>query len=294
MNEETRSEVLVTHDKKQLWNIQMSIAKKIIDVCKENNLKIWASDGTLLGTIRHNGFIPWDDDIDFTMFRDDYDKLVSISQREFLHPFFFQTAYSEKVPFSRGHAQVRMDDTTMILTNDIRADFHQGVFVDIFVMDGVPDDEEKLKEHQEAIKKKWQLLWARITGVRIGLRLPSSWKRWICFKLHCLISSYKDDYAGFENELRKEPVCTDGYVALLSFYIHVPAIKKYKTCWFDDILWMPFEDMLMPVPSCYDSILSVEYGNYMVPQQVSSDHGGVLILDLEKSYKFYLKDLCSK
>jgi lipopolysaccharide cholinephosphotransferase len=72
--------------------IQLLLLQELLKVCNEHNLKIFAAYGTLLGAIRHKGFIPWDDDIDMDMLRPDYDKLVSIAPKAFQPPLFFQEA----------------------------------------------------------------------------------------------------------------------------------------------------------------------------------------------------------
>ena len=79
MHEEIRNGYTVTAQMKRVWAIQMDMAKKLIEVCDRNGLKVWAASGTLLGCVRDRGFIPWDDDIEMVMLRDDYDKLVSIA-----------------------------------------------------------------------------------------------------------------------------------------------------------------------------------------------------------------------
>ena len=107
LEEETRCGYLITAKMKSVWNIQIDLVQKLLEVCKRYDLRIWADSGTLIGTIRHKGYIPWDDDIDLVMMRDDYDKLLAVSNAEFKSPYFFQTAYSEHAPYSHGHAQLR-------------------------------------------------------------------------------------------------------------------------------------------------------------------------------------------
>ena len=94
LNEEVMDGHTVTADMKKLWAVEMDLAKKLLEVCKKYNLKIWAEGGTLLGAVRHKGFIPWDDDLDFVMMRDDFEKLIEIGPKEFNEPYFLQTIYN--------------------------------------------------------------------------------------------------------------------------------------------------------------------------------------------------------
>ena len=89
----------VTEQQKKIWNIEINILVEFMRVCNKNNLKFFVAHGTLLGAVRHKGFIPWDDDIDVNMPRKDFDKLVKISKKEFEQPFFFQVVSNDKNSF---------------------------------------------------------------------------------------------------------------------------------------------------------------------------------------------------
>ena len=106
LNEEVRCGYTVTKQMKEVWAVELDMLEKLLSVCKKHDIKIFASGGTMLGAVRHQGFIPWDDDIDMMMFRDDYEKLCKVAQEEFEYPYFFQTEYTD-VGSLRGHAQLR-------------------------------------------------------------------------------------------------------------------------------------------------------------------------------------------
>ena len=137
---------------RQLQMLELDLLKELLRVCDKHHLRIFADSGTLLGAVRHQGFIPWDDDIDMAMPRPDYDRLAEIASTEFKHPYFFQNTYTDPLHV-RGHAQLRNSETTAILETEYNLDINQGIFIDIFPLDGVPDDEAQQEKDKLETKR---------------------------------------------------------------------------------------------------------------------------------------------
>ncbi len=141
----------VNEKMKLVWKTELELLKKFISVCEKYNLKYYMAGGSLLGAIRHSGFIPWDDDIDIDMPRDDYNKLLEIAKYEFTDPIFFQTTYTEQ-NYVRPHAQIRNSNTTAIVSHEKGLYFNQGIFIDIFPLDSVPTNKIKRYFHSNILK----------------------------------------------------------------------------------------------------------------------------------------------
>ena len=131
--EEEKCGFHVTTKRKKIFAVLLDILVKFDSVCKKYNLRYYLIYGSLLGAVRHNGFIPWDDDLDVAMPRSDYEKFITLSN-EFQHPFFLQTPYTDPEYFYTP-ARIRNSETTGVVKMFENAGFNQGIWFSIFPLD---------------------------------------------------------------------------------------------------------------------------------------------------------------
>lgn len=281
LEQETRRGYTISKEMKKVWALEMEILKKLLEVCEKHHLRAWADGGTLLGTVREHGFIPWDDDIDIAMLRDDYDKLVAVAKEEFKPPFFLQNGHTDN--FWNGFSKLRMDGTAGITRNSYRFNFHQGIFIDIFPYDAVPEGTgapERQNAKGSKMRRELFNYWGDDASPCHPMELLTSFRD----KWHVRLKGARKIYKEMEDLYRQYKISDHGFVACSAFIYDLPHFKRDKH-WYDETLYMPFEDMMMPVPSGYDSILRTQYGDYMTPKDSGSYHGGFLALDTEHSYE---------
>lgn len=288
LDAEERKGYLIPSSMKKVWAVQLELLKVLLNVCEKHQLKIWADGGTLLGTVREHGYIPWDDDIDMAMLRKDYDKLLAVAQEEFKSPYYFQSGYTEK-NYPRGHAQLRKDNTAAINKYDVFEKFHQGIFIDIFVYDEIPDDKEKLASFLEQIDRESCLL-KKYCDFRFSFLHP-----FVSIKSYLTILpltkiGFHQAFMNYDKLLKGK---AGGSVACVGFSLDINHFCRSKDLYQGTIM-MPFEDVMMPVPFGYDVILRTQYGDYMKPAKAPSYHGGFLVLDTDRSYLHYLPGLRKK
>jgi lipopolysaccharide cholinephosphotransferase len=123
---------------KKLREIQIEILDEAVRICKKHNLRYFLDGGTLIGAVRHKGFIPWDDDIDIGMFREDYDKFIRVCKHELSSSYYLQSSETYKSYWLK-FAKIRKNNTIFIEGNDIPylTGDHKGIYIDIFPFDNV-------------------------------------------------------------------------------------------------------------------------------------------------------------
>ena len=122
----------------------LSILKEFINICEENNLTYYALGGTLLGAVRHQGFIPWDDDIDIGMPREDYEKFKKIASN--VLPENYKFLNEDILNYKKAFSVIR-DDSTKIIMNYSKEELVESLWIDIFPLDGMPSNVLKKKIH---------------------------------------------------------------------------------------------------------------------------------------------------
>jgi len=265
---------------KRVWQVELDLLEQLLTVCRQQGLRIWVDGGTMLGAVRHHGFIPWDDDIDVAMPRPDYDRLIAMGSSLFSEPYFLQSAYSEDDYF-RGHAQLRRSDTAAIRPSESYRSFNQGIFVDIFPLDGVDSDAERRRQTIRNIRRVYKRLKAVHLNVFYSGRWGQLFRKWSSRREVSRVGriSY---FKATEDLLRQHPVGESELWAELAFSGDEIMFDCHI---FDETVLMPFEHLQVPVPKGYDKFLRTQYGdNYMTPMKAPNYHGE-LVFDTEHTYR---------
>lgn len=253
--EEIRCDFLVDSKRKKIWAVEIDLLLKFDEICKKHNLKYFVMGGTLIGTIRHKGFIPWDDDIDVAMLRDDYEKFISVAVNEFESPYLLQLPQTDD-GYYYSFAKLRNVNTTAISYAFEYSDFNQGIFLDIFPLDNcLMDDLEERFDRINILNKD------NSTYMRMSNPNPSEDdKRRIA--LHSGRNPM-DVYNEIQEIAMKYRDINTEYVNTMVLTAYKYDTLIYKREWFDDILYKDFEGIKVPVPKSYDEALRAQYGDYM-------------------------------
>lgn len=277
----------ITKERRDVWKIELRMLEEFKRVCKKHHLKYFAFGGTMLGAIRHKGYIPWDDDIDLAMLRSDYDKLREIADSEFKEPYFFQTDYNDRL--FRGHAQLRNSDTTGVMISDINRNYNQGIFIDIFPLDEYPADDKLRKSQQRQLFIIGGTLRNYYRDTNKASEKIRRLLAGIIVWTHGGPSKY---FAKYEKIARKYNGCGNGIVGALSVnygkevdYMKEKGLHKFKE--------VPFEDTTISMPLTYDEILTQHFGDYMKPSRAPNTHGDVYFSS-KIPYKEFIKKVKSK
>ena len=303
-DEESR-EIRVSSDVKKIWAVELDLLVKFDEVCRRNGIQYFIDGGSLLGAVRHKGFIPWDDDIDVCMFRKDFKRLEAIAAKEFKKPYFWQTFKTDLLS-ARGHGTLRNSDTTAIPKDDLIngktvRQFNNGVFIDVFPLDNIPDSEDIAIAFLVGIQKRMDKVrflasfpailrargWRVLTSARGCLNL-------FRYSMSCFWAILHGENAlsraAWEHERwcerynsgRTSRSCT------ISFWPMRKQCQYYRREWFEEITYLDFELLKLPAPSGYIKLLEGLYGDWRKHVIGGSLHDGIFF-DVEHPYTDYFR-----
>ena len=226
-------------DLQKLWEKEIQILDEIDRICKKYSIEYYLVWGTLLGAVRHKGFIPWDDDIDVGMPRKHYKKFLKVAKKELSQEYFLQTPKTDKYSLSY-FSRVRLCNTALYIESDKTLLSHHGIFVDVMPMDNCRITETPISKFKKNVFERANnlIIAARKTGKKVGrgiLRIiPMS--IWLWVRDWALKGS--GDYYLLEGE-------------------------KLQRKDFSPAIELTFANKKYSAPKNYDNILTTLYGNYM-------------------------------
>lgn len=234
---------------KALHSALLDIMREIDRVCRENNIDYFLDSGSTLGAIRHKGFIPWDDDIDVGMTRDNYDRFLSIAPQKLGNDFFLQTIDTDP-HYNKLHAKVRKNNTVFMENGNENKNMHQGVFIDVFPFDRIPVSLSKI------------YIWLNEAYYRMFFRLTFTEYR---------ITSFKDFLCkiiiGHNPQKRYNTLCSS-FVSkkakgMISYCYFLNEHYVFKKELFENTMDVEFEGYNFKIMKDYDEYLRIMYGDYM-------------------------------
>lgn len=291
--DEVREGVFVSGVMKRAWAAQLEVLVDIDKVCRKHNIPWFADCGTLLGAVRHKGFVPWDDDLDICMTRDNYLKFLAVAKAELPEGYEILN-YQTEEEFESSEFLTRVINGRGINFDDAHLQkFHQfpyTVGVDIFPLDYLARDSEEEEarddlvrrvcgviygiEDENNLRKEDELQIALIEELcRVKIDYKCSVKRQLYTLIERLFALYKKEEA---DEL-----------ALMPYWIEDGNHRYPKSC-FERSIMLPFENTEIPVPVLYDKVLQIEYGNYMKIVKA----GGVHEYPVFRRQENYLEHVC--
>ena len=266
---------------RKVQKLQLKILKEVKRVCKKYEIIYFLDAGTLLGAIRHGGFIPWDDDLDIAMKRSEYERFIQVAQRELGTEYFLQTQDTDEhygLPF----AKVRLLGTEFLENKSRKSKAHKEIFIDIFPYDTMPPGyymqriiaiQLKVLSHLNLIKHGYKV-WSGESTANMIKFLP--------FRLMALF--FTKSY--IKNRMKN--------------IIFVENKKKSKRVWIQDgqnyVRWNypsellehftehVFEDEYFTIPTQYDTWLEITYGDYMQlpPEDKRGDYHQIISIKFGK------------
>ena len=256
------------------------------EFCDKNNLLFYLCGGCCIGSLRTGGFIPWDDDIDILMPRDDYEKLYKLWDND-KHERFKLLRTDEKIFTGNIFTTIVDTETTCVKANQAHLDIPFGIMMDIFPIDGCPKGK---------FKRTMQKLNAMIYSLFLAQIVPENHGGIMALGSKFLLSIVKSPKArekkwrNAERRMSKYKISDCEYITELCEGVHSMQ-PEYPKEWFASAVYREFEGLQMPIPVGYDPYLKKAFGDYMTPppEDKQKPHHDMILVDTERSYKEVLK-----
>ncbi len=264
--DEVREGFFVTSMMKRYWAAQIKVLSVIDGICEKHGIRWFADCGTLLGAVRHGGYIPWDDDLDICMLRSDYEKFCSVADSELPSGYRFLNVHRE-------------DEYTMMIgriVNSSGIDYSRAhmdeyfgcpytIGIDIFILDGLAVNDDAEESRLELLEKLTKAIGfvnsgdnssAELKGIISDIELFTHEKINVKGNLqHELLVAADRIYAAYPDKDAE-------YVALMTFWSE-RRTHRYSKSFYEHVAYISYEYIKIPVPYRYEEVLSALYGNYM-------------------------------
>ncbi len=246
---------LTSEELKKLQNVELELLIEFDRICRKHEITYSIDGGTLLGAVRHGGFIPWDDDADVILTRNEYERFLLVVDQELNTDKFYLQDINRTSGYRWGYAKLRRSNTDFIRLNQEHMPYEQGIFLDIFVGDNVPDN-----YISRCICNVQSYIYRKIFYSEVGKFSASGISKHVYIMLNSIpentVKNSYNRYVKFRNRKSTE------MVRCLTF----PACNReygYHRKWYEDTIDMEFEGVTLRACRDYEGYLRFLYGDYL-------------------------------
>lgn len=276
---ERRCEYDISSKRKLLWKYELDMIEWLEDICKKNNLDYFFIGGSELGVIRHQGFIPWDDDIDIGMLREDFDRFLAIVKDA--TEYDIQYGLNKSAKYYDKICRIRDCRTTGIVYDQVGIQCNQGVFIEIYPYDFVPENKEQQKKHAQKVD-----FIQNVLSSKLGHNNGKKWKliatAFLLVPVNFFVDLLEKEYRRYTST---NLVST---VTLPQYYLSGSEVLPYD--YVSSTRYEKFEYLQVRVPVEAEKCLEIEYGEYMTLPPVEErgkHHNSLVFYDVKNPYSIY-------
>lgn len=265
---------------------ELEILKVFIEICEKLNLRYFLVCGSALGAVKYGGFIPWDDDLDVGMYREDYEIFLEKAP-DLLPKHLFLQNYKTDPAFPQIFSKLRDSRTTYIEKSVAHLNMHHGIYIDLFPLDGYPLDKKTQNAlERKKTKYKRQLASACVVDRTLKSKVMCGYNRLLGYhkRTHTIAHKYETLVRQYPINISKL-ICNHGnWQGKLEY-----APKKQ----YGNGMLVNFEDITVWIPELFDEYLTQKYGDWRadLPEDEKVGHHYYEIYDIDTSFSYYTKDL---
>lgn len=241
----------------RLHRVEIEIVNEIDRICKKHHIKYFMAGGTLLGAVRHKGFIPWDDDMDIYMYRSDYEKFCAACATEVDDTRFFWQTQETDIHYRWTYGKMRRKNTLYLRDGQEHMKFFQGIFVDVLPFDKRAEN-LRCWSIQDKICRVWRrVLWSPVGAYNERKKLLRFWYKFLAIIPRDWVYTAYKKAATYYNKTNSKK-----YFSFNVTWKH-PYTDGIDEEWIKQTIELPFEEFKYPAPQDYHAFLRFYYDEYM-------------------------------